>query len=147
MKKLSAALILTIVFVIVGAAALPSPAPKLDVAPQALYNEANELYFFNRLPRDGRVVMVEGDIATHTNKNEEIMAVTYVTHSSPHTYKTVISPKYNLALPTEELTVLHEACHIEVYEQGPADYDGQHGPEFQNCMLRLAKMGAFEHVW
>jgi hypothetical protein len=146
MKKLWV-LIPVIAVSIAGFAAAPSPKQKLDVAPQTLYNNANELYFFNRLPRDGRVVMIEADIATRTNKDEEVMALTYITQSSPRTYKTLISTKYNLALPTEELSVLHEACHIEVYEQGPADYDGQHGPEFQNCMLRLAKMGAFEHIW
>lgn len=132
---------------LVASGSLRSTTPKLDVPPQTLYNEANELYFHNELPRDGRVVMVEGDIPTRTSKSEEVVAITYITQSRPRTYKTIISTKYNLALPVEELSVLHEACHIELYEEDTPNYDGQHGPEFQNCMLRLAKMGAFEHVW
>lgn len=52
-----------------------------------------------------------------------------------------ISPKYNPGLNEAELTLFHEECH----EVTPTDFG--HGPEWQNCMKRLAAAGAFERLW
>lgn len=45
-----------------------------------------------------------------------------------------------------EWVLLHETCHVYIYEKETPENDS-HGPEWQTCMLNLAEKGAFKNIW
>ena len=56
-----------------------------------------------------------------------------------------VDRRANPARATARLTLLHEMCHVE--NRVEHRYFAAHGADFQACMLRLAKNGAFTEVW
>lgn len=123
---------------------LATPKPKLPLDPKPLFNLYNEIYFNGQLPKD-RIEIETGEIIS--SDGSEIMAVTYVTNPLPHHYKIVISPRYNVADVTEELSLLHELCHVQIWDMNFPDYTGGHNYLFQSCMKNLVDENAFEYVW
>lgn len=143
-----AALIIGALFLgAVAGLAAPLSKPSFSVSPAALYQTDNELYFDNKLPKDVTVVAEE---APDTAPNHFFYGET--SHAvSTHWYKMYVSPKHNTSVDLEEETVLHESCHIKVWEKyenrGVVYGGGEHGPEWQACMLNLAEQGAFKDIW
>lgn len=112
------------------------------VDPAGIYEGYNELYFMNSLPKD--VLVTLSDIPS--DSNEKVFGETL--HIGRHQYAMLISPKYNDTLEEEEESVLHESCHIWVWEHHPdLDPKEAHGEIWQSCMLNLAEQGAFQDVW
>lgn len=99
------------------------------------YASYNHAYFQDELPKD---VLI-----TRTLNDPRFMALTL--YSDGH-YHIDINPKYNLSTKTERINLLHESCHIRQFIEDDEEFD-QHGPHFQNCMLGLAKQGAFSDLW
>lgn len=129
----------------------PKPSKRFPVDPAALYQADNELYFNNELPKNVEVVAAEAPDAEVTFQKEHAYDIAETEHTvGTHWYKMFISPTYNLTLTDERESVLHESCHIkewEIYEKKGSSYGGGHGPEWQGCMLDLAKKGAFSDIW
>jgi predicted SprT family Zn-dependent metalloprotease len=101
------------------------------------YNGYNEKYFNNELPKD---VLI-----THDLHDDRFVADTeqYKTGF----YHIAFNPKFNLSGREELLTLLHESCHIRLMSSGQGDELDQHGARWQDCMLTLAKQGAFADLW
>jgi len=124
------------------------PKYRFKTSPAALYQSDNELYFDNKLPKN--VIFVEGECPDKPTDGGFNVACT--SHAvGTRWYKVWVSPTYNETLTDEREAVLHESCHIRVYENYEnknETYGGdEHGPEWQDCMLTLAKKGAFETIW
>lgn len=97
---------------------------------QAWYNEYNEQYFGNTLPKDTVVKY---------KKLKDLMATTS-SHDGVH-FEVDEDPAYNLAARTAHATLLHEMCHIETWSEPE-----EHGHRWISCMHRLMKIGAFDNV-
>lgn len=149
MKKLPIILFVSCVALLAAWGRPKKEVNHFPVAPSALYQSDNELYFDNKLPRDVEVVAAEAP-DNGTNGNYYLGETEH--QPGTHYYKIFISPTYNLFPQDERETVLHESCHVYVNEareargQGFVDYD-PHGPEWQDCMLTLAKRGALADLW
>lgn len=121
------------------------------VSPYTLYRADNELYFNNELPNNIEVIESEIPGAEIDFQKDGGIDVGDTAHQpGTHWYKIYISPTFNLTTTDERETVLHEACHVkmwEIAEKHELPYDGGHGPEWQACMLDLAKKGAFADLW
>lgn len=59
--------------------------------------------------------------------------------------KIVISKKHKQSTWIWKLVLLHEMVHLDLFIRGI--HDDEHGPEFNNEMLRLAKAGALDNIW
>ena len=124
-----------------------APKPSFSVSPATLYQTDNELYFDNALPKDVIVVAEEAPDSApgHFYYGETSHSV------GSHWYKMFVSPKHNTSVDLEEETVLHESCHIKIWEKhermGTPYAGDEHGPEWQACMLDLAEQGAFKNIW
>jgi hypothetical protein len=95
------------------------------------YNNANEDYFDNALPKGGKIEIVWEDLRYvkamgDTDCNEQGCRIR-------------LDPYVNAVPATAEETLLHEMCHVAT--QG-VDFD--HGPEFQSCMTMLFNKGALK---
>ncbi len=123
--------------------------PHFTVSAAALYQTYNELYFDNKLPK--KIEILEEDVP---DSKEQLMGATFHTVGT-HYYKMYISPTFNESQNEEEWTLMHEQCHILVWEQKEEEGTAQiyaavgnrHGKIFQDCMLDLAKKGAFATIW
>ena len=60
----------------------------------------------------------------------------------PKSCEIFITPKYNIAQAIAVETLIHETCHVETY----AEID-PHGLQWTECMMRMAKEGAFKGIW
>jgi hypothetical protein len=116
----------------------------LAVNPAALYQSDNELYFNNQLPPAD---VKEEDLELDPD-GMKYYGQTWHPKGS-HDYAIRINPFDDEV--TEEETMLHEVCHVSVMENemaaGEEVKENYHGPEFQDCMLTLAKKGAFRDLW
>ena len=111
---------------------------------QALYDSYNAAYFSDRLPPIEVVLTTPPPIGNEELEGETIHAV------GGHWYKIYISPKYNITGDQQAETVLHEMCHVQMWEDSEASgipYDGGHGKNWQNCMKGLAEEDAFRDIW
>lgn len=94
------------------------------------YDYYNRRYFGNKLPRSIELVFTE-----HVRG---AIGVTMLSYEPPII---MIAQSIRHLTTTVELTLLHEMVHVLL---GPRV---NHGPKFQNEMLRLAKAGAMKELW
>jgi hypothetical protein len=149
MKHTGLVLFLVTVVSLSALRALPKKTPhtyELPINPAALYQSDNELYFDNKLPK-AIVVGEEPD----GEPAADYVRVALTQHDvGTHWYKIQISPRYNPFAQDEELSVIHESCHVFVWEQKEAQgeiYDDEHGPEWQACMEMVAAKHGFAQIW
>jgi hypothetical protein len=119
---------------------------ELPINPAALYQSYNELYFDGKLPQ---AIVVGEEPDGERDAGHVWVALTQHTIGS-HYYKIQISPRYNPFAQDEELSVIHESCHVYVWEQTEAageDYDDGHGPKWQACMEMVAARHGFAQIW
>ena len=123
--------------------------PSFIISPAALYQSDNELYFDNKLPKNIEIVEQEAP------DGEADYGLT-LHATGTHWYKMFVSPTLNDSITEERWTVLHESCHIRIWENHEADGTAQeykkrkgdgHGDEWQNCMKDLAMKDAFHDIW
>ena len=102
---------------------------------QAFYQEYNEDYFGNRLPKNPVITITDlGD-----NMGESFQ-------TSSGTWHIGIDRRSNPVEKQRDLTLIHEMCHVDLHVSGINTLD-QHGEEFQSCMVRIAKQGGFKELW
>jgi len=112
--------------------ATEGPSPDLT----QFYNDTNFKYFEARLPRVTVMVSEEPDspdLGETVPCGEHCYSITI--------YSSLV-PDYN----EQKMVELHEMCHVDMDELGIQEFD-QHGPNFQTCMVSLAKKGAFASLW
>jgi hypothetical protein len=99
------------------------------------YESDNDSYFDGKLPKNVIVYSdgAEGNMGLTNRCNDRAFCI--------H-----INPELNPATPSEELTMFHEECHIEVETSFGPQFDA-HGALWQRCMHRLANQGVFDTVW
>jgi hypothetical protein len=56
-----------------------------------------------------------------------------------------VDPKYHANSKAADMTLLHEICHISVWDVAVAGDD--HGVAWKACMVGLAERGAFDRLW
>jgi SprT-like family len=95
-----------------------------------LYDEFNEKYFGNKLPKDMVVCY---------NKYMEQMGVTRYFRSRPLYIE--LNWKLRWSDSSTAMTLLHECVHVSL------PYEVNHGPRFQKEMKRLARIGAMRNWW
>jgi hypothetical protein len=122
---------------LLGIAAAPSRPKDTDVtgvSPELTkeYDTANFMYFGGRLPH----VNVQ-----LTDSQPPWIAQTNM--CGPRCFTIVISNPWTPAPIEKEEALLHEMCHVKTDFDGTTDFD-VHGPSWENCMLHLAKEGAFD---
>lgn len=106
---------------------MPSKKPT-DKDLKACYLRFNKKFFGGRLPKDLRV--------RFKKMRKEDLGYTRYFGRTPVVI--CINPgPYQLVMGT----LLHEMCHVNLPTRV------QHGKEFQNEMLRIAKLGAFKDIW
>jgi|ERR1051326_7635737 predicted SprT family Zn-dependent metalloprotease len=98
------------------------------------YTQINEQYFLNALPKD--TVIAYGD------PGETAMAVTFKDQQGR--FHIVMGKEFYGAGVVAKETLLHESCHISVWNVHDS-LDG-HGLAWHQCMERLYREGAFEDV-
>lgn len=97
-----------------------------------LYDEYNNEYFGDKLPKDAIIDWAEYD--------SEYMATTI--RMTDGTYHIAFNEKYVQADRVLKTTLLHEMCHIPTYDDFTVK-DGWHGKRWRACMLGLDMRGAF----
>ena len=108
----------------------------------AWYRGYNEVYFQNELPNTVYV--------THDLIDDHFMATT--DRLSNGMYHIAFNVKYGYTpIPggvsvTELRNLLHEMCHVQLFMENDNEFS-DHGPHWQACMYKLARMRAFEGVW
>ena len=140
MRKITALCVAALI--IVGGTMHTLAAPKSKITSSYLqdaFEHLNDGYFDGNLPRDTKVVY---GAPPDTLEVIGETYCTYVPQGGVRGCTIYIVPKYNLVAPIALETLNHEACHIATYG---TEFD--HGPDWQNCMLNLAKEGAFEGLW
>lgn len=107
------------------------------------YGSYNETYFQSELPKDVgitwanlAVVQFDGSLEFRTIA-ETVFGDGYI--------RIRIDRTTNIARSTARLSILHEMCHVENHVENHGFVE--HGPEWQACMMRLAKAGAFTEIW
>ena len=104
---------------------------------QRAYKRFNKKYFRNRLPCDCKVVLDK-----HLVRRENAVGMYHPIDIKPFP-NGIISIATRCTTPRSRLfTLLHEMVHVKL-----RDAHWGHGPKFQTEMLRLARMGAFKHLW
>ena len=97
---------------------------------QNTYAEFNRKYFGNKLPKD---------MVVRFGETGDAVAVTDCKYDRP--LYIIINRKTAWHHMIVDATLLHEMVHVENPKPNG------HGPWFQKRMLKLAKKGAFKHVW
>jgi hypothetical protein len=111
--------------------ATPMPPSKM----QEDYSKFNSAWFAGGLPAN---VIVK--YAAHPQLNA--MGLTDVVDGHFVIY---IDPKYHANSKAADMTLLHEICHIRVWDVAVAG--DEHGAPWKECMVRLAENGAFDGLW
>ncbi len=100
------------------------------------YQEFNEEYFGNKLPKD---IIID--------HNEPKMMASTMYLSGIGRFYISFNDKYTLAERVADETLLHEQCHIATWSEQPTDgtfdQSKRHGPRWRACMLQLDMQGAF----
>lgn len=99
----------------------------------AVYQDTNDNFFGSRLPKDTKIQLTDlpGDMAT-------------VEETDAGQFLIRIDRRKNPILKQAEMSLIHEMCHIDTWED-PTSH--KHGEGFQVCMRRLAQQGAFNNLW
>lgn len=92
------------------------------------YRRFNRRYFDNKLPPRIPLKLVEANRG-------------YLSGDTHETCVLAINEAYYWDTGIGRMTMLHEMVHLKLFP-----YPG-HGPKFQEEMKRLARLGAFEHLW
>src|SRR6202044_1175423 len=118
--------------VILNAISFFQPAPVRSVRLTHLYETYNDSYFDGKLPNNVIVYVdgAEGNVGLTDRCNGTALCI----HLNGY---------YNNSAPTEELTLLHESCHVYVLTAYGEQFDS-HGPLWQSCMHNLARTGALD---
>ena len=98
-----------------------------------LYEADNDSFFDGKLPKN---------LIVYIGPAGDNMAVSHNVADSARAWIEV-NPKYNNTPRTEELTILHESCHIYVAGRESKE----HGEMWESCMHRLADQNAFNDIW
>jgi hypothetical protein len=107
-----------------------SVVPVMDqVELQAWYKDYNHRYFGNSL---APAVVIQWEDMHDRKRMGETDCKAY-----PCIIK--LDPTYNLAFPTAKATLLHELCHVKVYDEKE-----DHGRRWHACMDGLWESGAFD---
>jgi hypothetical protein len=138
-------------------AALPVPAQRktyptaaqvnTDADLQRLYIADNATYFNNTLPLH---ISVKWADLPHEKNGDAVMGD--IAEDPQHRAQYIrIDRATNVTWGTVVLTMRHEECHAKVDPYLTAEeYEDDnlvHGERFQNCMIELAKDGAFKGAW
>jgi hypothetical protein len=99
-----------------------------------VYSEANKDYFENKLPPIS-IVFIK-----HLQQNGDSLMATTFCNDAGCTID--IDPDKNPNTRVAVMTLYHETCHVYLW-----DKQAGHGEKFENCMVRLAELGAFEGYW
>jgi predicted SprT family Zn-dependent metalloprotease len=110
-----------------------NPVNKLTSNPDLykFFETANNAYFGDRLPKK---------IILDWNLTEDNMAQVDVLKNG--LFHISFNEKYCLAERNAHLTMYHEMCHIETWDEKSPETE-RHGPRWRTCMLRLDLQGAF----
>lgn len=102
-----------------------------------VYKEFNKKHFGNRLPKD---MIVRFDVLrTSDDGCQEPCATTAFMLNRPLYIQ--INKRLAWQSMLANFSLIHEMVHVALPEVRG------HGPKFQKEMLRLAKKGAFKHMW
>ena len=101
----------------------------------AQYSTINFKYFQGTLPQISVVL---------SNQHSTDMGVTLPLPNK--SFVIIIFSRWAVAPVTQTETLMHEMCHVDMEVKGIHEFN-VHGPHWQNCMLNLAKEGAFHDVW
>jgi len=110
------------------------------------YLNYNTDYFYGALPANTSVIW--GDLSQYDDMGR-------IDERGNGSMLITIDPRYHMTLKQADMSLLHEMCHEKTglrinisvgLTQEEEGFDG-HGPVFQNCMIDLAKKGAFKDLW
>ncbi len=104
---------------------------------RAKYAEFNTHFFDNALPSAKDIELDYGEY------NPRYMAQTHLLPG--HTFHIAMNESYAISERNADLTLLHEMCHVRVWNQD-IDDNGvitPHGQHWRSCMLDLDRKGAF----
>jgi len=96
------------------------------------YDGYNTAYFHGKLPKD-----------TLISKRTDPSSYAYTTNKNG-VFIITFSKSYNLGQRYDELTLLHEMCHIQEWDE--AVKMQLHGPKWRVCMYKLKMAGAFDEL-
>jgi len=96
------------------------------------YDEYNTGYFHGRLPKN-TVIGWGPDPGSYayTTNDGGVFIINF-------------STSYNIGSRYEELTLLHEMCHVQEWNE--AVKKNLHGPKWKVCMYKLKLAGAFDEL-
>jgi hypothetical protein len=104
------------------------------------YAANNDEFFDGKLPRDVTI-----DYEEHDDKN---MATTDVWTDG--TFHISLNPHYAVAERTTEYLLLHEECHVAVWDKTHnakgISTENDHGPAWRACMLNIDAAGGFRRI-
>lgn len=102
-----------------------------------LYRINNETFFQNKLPKDSEInLSEETDMASTMCQDDGTECVVK------------FNLKYVLAKRVADFTMLHEQCHIKIWNKELDSFGQQveHGKVWRTCMLQLDAAGAFREI-
>lgn len=112
---------------------------------QQWYASYNEIIFGSELPSNTKVTWMDLSAVSVLDNPSHPMGMT-IHDLGGKNFKIEIDKDYNPAEVTENETLIHEMCHVEV-EFVEKDELENHGAKWQACMLRVAEHGGFADVW
>lgn len=110
---------------------------------QRQYASNNAEFFNDRLPKD--IVIDYGE------NSDEFMATTV--RWSDGTFHIALNPRYAGAERVAEYLLLHESCHVAVWDEVHAGSNDkitqkkEHGPAWRACMLNIDAAGGFRQIF
>ena len=110
---------------------------------RAQYASNNSEFFNDRLPKD---VVID-----YSESDGENMATTM--KFSDGTFHIALNPEYAGAKRVAEYLLLHEACHVAVWDRLHKDnnqvlsWQEEHGPVWRACMLKIDAVGGFRQIF
>lgn len=124
--------------------ALGTRAGDTNINLNAWYDGYNQMYFQKELPEAGSFSPPDVIIDFHLDDPDK-MGLT-VFGEQDGFIRMGLNPTYIKSTKTLRLTMLHEMCHIRLFVEDIHSMN-DHGPQWQSCMLDLAKAGAFADLW
>lgn len=103
------------------------------------YRGYNETWFGNSLPNTVDVSWANLEKSTPPMMGETI-------DHFDGSFSIRIDRGWNPVQRVANFTLLHEMCHVYVHVNGSESFDS-HGNQWQDCMMMLAKEGAFKDLW
>ena len=139
--KMKIILALALAAILIGANGLRAQYNHNDADLQEQYRVLNHDFFNDRLPANTSV-------RWQNIPMEHGRYVLGATTESPNdgSFDIAIDTKTNVAFSTEEVTLLHEMCHVATYDYAVAHGQDVHGPAFQACQEELYEAGAYKDL-